>query len=100
MNRILVTLPLLVPGLLGLGCGQGHAQALPDFTSSGADAALTRLFGEHKAFTAAAVLRVYDKGEQEILTASNTSSKMLGSGMIRNMRIATIATARKMSVRS
>jgi len=70
MNRIFAFLPLLVVASLGLGSGEGRAQAVPDFTSSGADAALTRLFGEHTAFSADAVLRVYDTDEREVLTAA------------------------------
>ena len=44
-----------------------RAQAVPGLMSTGADAVLTRLFGENKAFTADAVLKVYDPDEQEIL---------------------------------
>ncbi len=40
---------------------------VPGPTPAGLDAALMRLFGEHKAFSAEAVIRVFDKSEQEIL---------------------------------
>lgn len=57
------------------------AQSLPSPMTSGVDAALTRLFGEHKAFSAEAVIRVYDKDEQE--TVSSTLGFAVDDGSVR-----------------
>jgi hypothetical protein len=50
--------------------GMVSAQPLPGLSVGGVDAALTRLFGEHKAFSALAVLKVYDPDESELFSAT------------------------------
>ena len=58
-------------GVLILPCmGRLWAQPIVGLSSSGVDAALTRLFGENKAFSAQAVLKVYGPDETEVLSTT------------------------------
>jgi hypothetical protein len=67
MKRILLTLLIFLCALL---CGKGtlNAQGLSGLKLNGVDAALIPFFGEFKAFSADATVRVYDREEQEILS--------------------------------
>ncbi|MCU0770741.1 MAG: hypothetical protein MUE94_03075 [Verrucomicrobia bacterium] len=81
MNSFRHLRPILALALLLGAATAARPQMLPSPASSGLDAALMRLFGEHKAFSGEAVIRVYDKTEQEIL--STTMGLAVRDGQVR-----------------
>lgn len=70
MKRLSTILPVWSAVALLFAAPTAGAQTVPGPALSGLDSGLMRLFGEHKAFSAEAVLRVYDTNEQEVLSTT------------------------------
>jgi len=70
MKRLSIISTVLSAGALLITVLAARAQMVPGPNLSGVDAGLTRLLGDHKAFSAEVVLRVYDTNEQEVLSTT------------------------------
>jgi hypothetical protein len=70
MRGAFLTIHFLAAAIVLFGGGVCPAQPLPGLSSVGVDAALTRLLGENRAFSADALLTVYNSGGEEILAGT------------------------------